>query len=371
MAGLSVADAREPFRSPIWGDVTLISKADARRVITRLFPDENAKGLQYMFFDETHFPFYHSYLAVRREMGMRRGGGTEYFEKKEAAEKRAEEIAALLGVVFFQNTGNARAETVMLARADSSGNGWNRTIDLSQRLAVMVFTSEGMPTVTHAQNSDTLTKQGLRAALSQKQFRHLTSHFCNTKRDNAPTRSPEVREAVRTFGRALSAHATSDQLLSCITAIELLLDTGVPFDKTSCRTQTLIGPQAGTAIGVKEIFEARHDYVHRGKQPGAKTAHAGINLVRTVLPLYAHLLASFGTKANVALVLDLLNGSERLGSGSPPLSLTSAARILRQAWNRGAVAGVKQSEANLAPGFRRNSGPHSHKLHSEFPEKPG
>ena len=117
------------------------------------------------------------------------------------------------------------------------------------------------------------------------------------------------------LAEAFSSPTRSTQLIGAVTALEVLLsytNQGTGFSTIEQRIDALLGSSWASRLRVKDVFHARHSYVHQGTRiTESSIVEAGLVLAVAVMMLYSHGLNAFADKNALLAYLDVRIAARR------------------------------------------------------------
>lgn len=337
LRGLDVIDEHPNLKKPLFGDATLISKSHVRGVVQQarfnegmsvehdyekdiVFMIENATLIEHVTLGEE----YQSLIAVRRSSKL----GDDLPESRKtlyAAYSRALQISATLAFIFLSTSESGL--TCGLIEQIRYKTQSVAALDVDQKQFMMAISPSGASPVAIRDR-----KESIKLSVSQLQDILNSEVFGSLASILLPNKSP----CARSLRRALSASVSrlSDtiyspdlgtRLLGAVTAIEILLsESGDSYQDIIRRLTALLGKPVLESFGVREIFEARHLYVHKGEEPKrfSPIGSESIGLALNTIFKYSDLALQFSAKQPILDYLELVDKAYRIQEdlGSPVLT---------------------------------------------------
>ncbi len=316
-SGLHIHDEPDMLSTPLFGDATLVS----HETVLRAFPNL-VKGIG----DAD------AHIAVRRQGIV----NTKWFDEDRkndvfmaAAQKRANEIAALLAVCVLATStdgnltglanrfGHTQEHFALLRPSDGDG---------------IVAMSSGSPIETfslHETETLFLSKHELRTFLDQPLLQHVTQAISAQKSKLAPALRQSIIQSCLRLASAFYEASYTAQLLGAITSIEILLtgdEQGTSFDVKQRRLGVLLGNAFLEKYEFKKILQARHLYVHQGENETTRSqALMALGVAMYGLFIYAVVAQDIPKKDMLLTYLDAIQLTDKLAAFelNPGFQLTS------------------------------------------------
>lgn len=319
LCGLDITDATHGLRKPLFGDVTLVSKRHLPAIIGLMphhegWRESKAKHdaslvshMQWMADDESAEAF----LAVRR-----RGSGEDTGDDHEPlvaarARERVYEAASLLAVVTLAS--DDRQMTCGLAEQVYRRSERLVMLDLEggwYRLQSSVSPYSLFP----PEENRSLSRAALKRLLSRRPFTPLTDILL-AKRSSLPDGlRRSIKQAVLRLADAIHGPTSTAQLLNAVITLELLfrVNDQERYQVSTQRLVAFLGQPAAGRFEIKGIFDARHQYVHEGREVEQEhLAYQAVVLALLCVVRYATAVAGFKSKQDFVGYLDFLYQAER------------------------------------------------------------
>lgn len=328
--GLNITDQEIGLDNPIFGDVAILSRehmeAVLRRNMSNLIPDGRLEQIiewvKNPSFIEAQKDVVQSYLAVRRMGALEKNVDSVRNVDKPAieAKKRAEEISALLTLIFLscgmsgetcgllEQIQFRTAQSITMISANYDGEFKFSNYPLNHSLS-------SSPVLLDSKSSIQISSNELKALLEQAEFSSFSSIMLNSKRIPKTSRQVLVQSCIRLTESVLSP-SFSTQLLGAITAIEILLtfNSDSKFETIKKRTEILLGEKLYAQYETDLIFEARHEYVHKGKDVSRNISAKALALAFSCILSYSDIAHLFKRTEKISAYLDFLGASEKIKS---------------------------------------------------------
>lgn len=319
MKGISITDEHPQFQKPVFGDATLVSRSHVREFVPwlklneRMSPRHNHEAdVTYMLEHATLQEEFQAFIAVRRT-----GILTERTFRQvlvEQARSRASQIAATLALVFLldSKTGKTCGLVEQLHRQTKS------VVALEFNEGGFMFSTGGghSHTIVDNRKSIQVSISQLREILTRKEFIGLSSILLEQKSSCARSIRKALTASVVRLSDAIHSISAAAQLLGAVTAIEILLaENGDTYENIVKRIAILLGTPALEAFRAKDVFAARHTYVHRGEEPKIPSPIPlnSIGIALNTIFRFAELAPKFPSKRHILEYLDLIEKAEHLG----------------------------------------------------------
>ena len=230
---------------------------------------------------------------------------SKFRELQWGAEQRASEIATALSLVFMRDVGLIYTSCGLEKVVPDPPSLKDGIVDFETGL--LSFTVAGSPYPYLHPGITQITREDLLARVEDSRFADLCEVVLwpNKKLRKAPLRRVII-QAVDRLARALFAVDSSERLLGAVTAMEILLATGrIGYEKIKDRLVALLGDEVGQALRAKDVFEARHKYVHEGKRFETGLADHAVRLAAAALEVYLLVSEEIEDKESIGRYLDL------------------------------------------------------------------
>lgn len=229
------------------------------------------------------------------------------------ARRRAQHIAALLTVVLLADS--RYGETCgmleqMLVRTEHLA-----MLEADQTYQMVSVGSKTAACITSGEyETPHLSRSQLEQLLALPHMIGLAQAVTRTRSSYGISLHNSIRQACVRLADAALAVSYSAQLLGAVTSIEILLSgEGEGFKLLQQRLTQLVGKEAAQHHQLKEIFAARHLYVHQGKEIEQRShALRALLLALQALLIYTQLATQVKTKHGVLHYLDLSNVAQKL-----------------------------------------------------------
>jgi hypothetical protein len=312
--GLEINNEVNGFDKPLFGDVTIISKTEIGKIIQKLKLNKKvSKGhdheadVMYMMENITFKEDFHSFLAVRRT-GLKD-------DIKNDASKRAYSVLGLISLVFLA--------------VSSSGKtcGFVEQLNRNIKSVAMIDTDNGefaleikgglSFTILDSRNCIKVSSEDLIRTLYDDKFKDLTEALLPIKSPISTSLKNILNQATIRLSDAVHSITPSGQLLGAVTSIEILLSIhGDSYKVNKNRLIALLGSDSIERFNVEKVLNARHKYVHEGREIEDYTiSKQAIGLALSTIFKYSELTKSYRSKEEIINYLDFIYQSEKLKGG--------------------------------------------------------
>lgn len=304
-----------------------------------------ARGVRIAFVSKEHIPFLVGLLEANRTRAvtfdraaeltrvLERGAGSRVFHsfvavsytgrkpnpsRHDEAVSLARDVAALLTVVLFAYSRYASAPGLS---ALVSG-GLDGSPDLSIPRSFLRFDGAGFGMHAILSAPIQMLQGDLRQILALPTFQCLTA-IMSGERPMTPL-AEAVRAATRRLAQAVHDVSLSGQILGAVTALEILLagesaPRGGLFPHLRYLTARLVGPVVAKQFKLWKVFDARHRYVHAGREAEKEDVARGALILGVYALVHAAYLAELlGDKRELERYLETFGN---------PIPLTCADRV--------------------------------------------
>lgn len=318
--GLDIRDKSPGLVVPLFGDATVLRKDSVDEIIDSL-PAGNRDSSKYEEFksglrvltkgtriDEQ----FESFIAVRRSGVV--NSRKMRITLLEKAEKRAREIAGLLGLCYFAKDKNG--STCGLVSDLHRSTKRTTMFDLQTGSTVHQI---GPGALSHmildSRHTIRQSRKQIAALLAQRRFESLAKLV----KDHRPRRKSASRYVVQSLtvlSDALHNPRIEGRLLGAVTSIEILIgESEESYKKLIKRLASLVGDTAIDKFDATRVFQARHSFVHRGNPvEDRQLALRAIGLAFSSLLAFAKLSEELKSKPQVMGYLDFLSLGRNLNS---------------------------------------------------------
>ena len=325
LRGLDISDDQHDLENPIFGDFCIISRKHLKDLVqmfnslTKIPPEKMEKEtsdivslIKWVSSKEGFHSAkedFHSFIAVKRTGIYVSGGKTSELEK--ISKIRAYQISALLTLVTLgENTeGNAcglieqyfRQPKTTIAFSFEEGSfavgGGQKYIGISTPYKPIVF-----------------SRDQLNQLINNAPYVYLANVLL-TQNPSLPTSlSRTITQASIRLSDAIHGISLSSKLLGAVTSIEILLSNQPDkYNSLSNRLTSLLGFESYIKNVIDNVFFARHNYVHKGKEvEDIMLPLKAIGLALNCLLRYAEIASMFSNKEELIIYLDYLHSKDKL-----------------------------------------------------------
>lgn len=333
--GLDITDKKNGLISPIFGDVAIVSKKHIGQIIQNLkldehMPSENAEFIADMI--ENPVDEFQSYIAVRRTGIL---NADEYLSKPALeAKERAEQIAALLALVFLARSTSRK--TCGLVEQIHSRVQSISMLDLENGGFSHSFSSVSNSSVLDAGNLIEISAKELTSILEKEEFKSLAQIILLQKSSLSKSlRNTTIQSSVRLM-EAVHSPKFSTMLLGAVTAIEMLItDQPTDYKIIKNRITTLVGKHLSSLYDLEKIMETRHEYVHKGKEVSDdKIATKALALALSCILAYSDIVTSFKLKSDLLSYFDFVIASGKIENNWSSTQKKNFQTLLQKATHR-------------------------------------
>jgi hypothetical protein len=314
--GLIITDKRHELRHPLFNDVTFLSIQHVPHVIAALKLEKESR------FDFAQTVRHVEQVAEREQaktfLAVRRRGIVTDNDEEDpplfyVAKERAYEVSALLAVTFLLHNKyhgtcglaeqvHTRPENLALVDIDD-GAYWVR---LTGPVGISPFSAEYDLPIARAQ---------IKKLLFGLHLKPLAEIIISKKSPLPKSLRQAVKQATLRLADALHTPNPSVQLLGAVTAMEILfgIEEGQKYDVYRQRIIALLGATAVERFEIKAIFQARHQYVHEGRDvKDEDVPYQAVRLALACLLHYTQSMATFADKRAFITYLDFVYQAEQL-----------------------------------------------------------
>jgi hypothetical protein len=305
LTGITITDEDAGLDKPIFGDATLFARGQLEAITKLIPPSSYRDGNRSAYFGG---PFaekgIHSFLAVRRQ---------SYFDPEHDVDfekdfnPRVYELTSLiaLAVLIYSN----RLETCCLTE-DFAGN---------QRSQLYVAPGSGsMESVSgdwslmHLSLGVSYSREELLTLLKRPEILCLSEILLPQKKTISSSLYQAASQATIRLAEVFHTLKPVNQLLGAVTALELLLgEHGDSFDVLQRRAVALLGESFIKEVGLKEVLQHRHLYVHRGQTfEDRNIPLRGASIAAAALLKFADLASKVPDKMSLLNYLDFVSKAD-------------------------------------------------------------
>ncbi len=313
MYGIDITDAEHDLDKPMFGDCTIVSSKhvpELKAVVPMMLPNDFRTPAGGAVAVEKVFP---ALLAVRRKGSISVDDYPSNSPLIEDARSRAYKLSALLSIVLLAE--NNYPNTCALAEQVHSANNLGATLDSEKRMVVPGGSPTwGFTTKYPAPGSKlSLSREELSSKLFTGKFVALSEIVAGRRANLDVTHVKTIVRSSLAIADAIQAITPSTQLLSAVTALEILLaGNDETFASVQRRLGALLGTTAIERYNAEGILKARHGYVHEGdKLEVSLIPLRAIGLGISALARYAEAAQAFPHKQAVMDYLDFIDKADR------------------------------------------------------------
>ena len=314
--GLEVRARGSGLDKPLLEDATFLSKRDAMALFERLraqydASDRKRKELDFLarwVRDEPPSLEFDTFLAVRRAAAEAEGAVKA---RMASAMERAREVSSLVALAVLVRTRFHQAPGLV-----HQIHGVPRVIvaiDPSDDWGFHGFQNIGPHAPIAPTGAIKLSRARLGQIVQRWRFKELYSVIVPTAaRLRTPMREC-VRDACVQLAEALHGPTVASRMLGSMISIEILLSEGrTKHALIASRLRALIGDCLYGIFDGKDVLQARHQYVHRGKGVSEEHELSPIQLALASLLGTASIAWRFSSKAQFLEYLDFIAASDRM-----------------------------------------------------------
>lgn len=315
--GLEVTNKTPDLHAPLFGDFSIINKEHMNKIVPqlklnqRMVPGhDHESDILFIVKRATFGEDFHSFISVRRTGKIEPRKNLESLMS--AAEKRAHEVSALLGLCFLCD--NKRTETCGLVEFLHRRNKSTAMFDL--KYGEFAFTTGGgfSHMILDSRRNIRKSRTDIKKTLAQKRFQGLSSIILGSSSTVGKSIHHTVTQSLLTLSEALHAASPATQLLGAVTSIEILLsDIGNPYEIIHRRLASLAGDITVDNYDAEDVFKARHRFVHKGEKLDDEILSIkAIALGLSCLLNFANAAQSFNSKVELVQYLDFIFVSKKM-----------------------------------------------------------
>ncbi|MBV6515390.1 MAG: hypothetical protein HPKKFMNG_01029 [Planctomycetes bacterium] len=342
LKGLCIEDENVLLRPAPWGDATVASPQHMKLLVSslelnkRMAPGhdhersvlfmmgarpqiESINGKRIRVVDEEETP--DAYLFVRRKIERiavkTKGGERETQQSPDGAIERAACIEAALVIGLLNQTRWGGLSTCnLLHRRGKRPLAPLTALDFDNSGFVLTTSADRLPLVTLPSPTRTYTYSSLLDELKRSRWNLLAGMLARQSTSGEAIILSDLRRASCRVVTSIFSTSAGEQIAGLMTSLEMLLSPDGNWGTLKRRAGSLIGDLSGAETLIEDMFKARHEFVHQGKEPNRSIPHRGLELVLVALDRVVRCTDVVTSVNQMCLYLDARIAEDALAKGN-------------------------------------------------------
>lgn len=179
---------------------------------------------------------------------------------------------------------------------------------------------------------ESMSRATIRGMIFRKPFHTLTEIIITRNSLLPKSFQRALQQALYRLADSIHSPVLSAQLLGAVTTLEILFTTndGEKYDAIRQRLLALLGTSAEAQYSVVQVLQARHLYVHQGREvEDTQATYQAVILALNCLLQYARACSAFNDKEDFVTYLDFVYKAEQRSSVWSEGELKAFRRLLK------------------------------------------